>query len=163
MFLRFTCFKPFCSWNVLNFLTFQALRSYKLCSYKKKRVSPYLLKWTLFVWYDISNIPQLESNAKLTRLHWKRTLIYLSLDKIPSPFTSNYYTNSLSITTMLNTIVIWQINTAQSMPKGNVGSKIWWYYFDMFKLCISICGVFVISPNYSDKVLQICLFETLIR
>ena len=38
MFLRLPCFKPCCSWNVLNFLTFQALRSYKLCSYKKKRV-----------------------------------------------------------------------------------------------------------------------------
>ena len=38
MFLRFTCFKPCCSWNVLSFSTFQALRSYKLCSYKKKRV-----------------------------------------------------------------------------------------------------------------------------
>ena len=35
MFLRFTILKPCCSWNVLNFSTFQALCSYKLCSYKK--------------------------------------------------------------------------------------------------------------------------------
>ena len=38
MFLRFTSFKPCCSWYVLNFSTFQALRSYKLCSYKKNNV-----------------------------------------------------------------------------------------------------------------------------
>ena len=38
MFLRFTCFKPWCSWNVLNFSTLQALCSYKLCSYKKNNL-----------------------------------------------------------------------------------------------------------------------------
>ena len=35
MFLRFTSFKPYCSWKVLKFLAFQTLCFHKLCPYKK--------------------------------------------------------------------------------------------------------------------------------
>ena len=38
MFLRTKPIKPFCSYHVLNFWTSEGLRSYKLCSYKKKHV-----------------------------------------------------------------------------------------------------------------------------
>ena len=38
MFLIKANFKPYHSYDVLKFHRFQAFRSYKLCSYKKKRV-----------------------------------------------------------------------------------------------------------------------------
>lgn len=40
MFLTLWLVKALCSYHVLNFWTSEGLRSYKLCSYKKKRVYP---------------------------------------------------------------------------------------------------------------------------